>query len=107
MHRHPEDNRLDSSAFRRRIGVKDRSPCYLLLGLTIVISLLARSAVLAQTTSPSTPEQQKSGNEATGKTPSGSNASGDIEVLSDTEGIDFGPYLSNMVKGVRQNWYGL
>ena len=30
---------------------------------------------------------------------------GDIEVLSDTQGVDFGPYVQNVSKQVRQNWY--
>jgi len=32
---------------------------------------------------------------------------GDVEVLSDTQGVDFGPYLSGVVKSVRMNWYKL
>jgi len=30
-----------------------------------------------------------------------------IDVLSDTMGVDFGPYLSRVLQGVRQNWYNL
>lgn len=30
-----------------------------------------------------------------------------LEVLSDTEGVDFGPYLSRVVQSVRLNWYRL
>jgi TonB family protein len=30
---------------------------------------------------------------------------GNIEILSDTRGVDFGPYLQDLVKVVRQNWY--
>ena len=32
---------------------------------------------------------------------------GALEVLSDTEGVDFGPYLSRVVREVRENWYRL
>lgn len=32
---------------------------------------------------------------------------GNIEVLSDTKGVDFGPYLSEVLKKVRANWYAL
>jgi TonB family protein len=28
-----------------------------------------------------------------------------LEILSDTRGVDFGPYLSKVVKTVRKNWY--
>ena len=30
-----------------------------------------------------------------------------LEVLSDTHGVDFGPYLSRVVQAVRTNWYHL
>jgi TonB family protein len=30
---------------------------------------------------------------------------GNLEVLSDTMGVDFGPYLKRVVQDVRQNWY--
>jgi TonB family protein len=30
---------------------------------------------------------------------------GDIDVLSDTLGVDFGPYLQDVLKKVRNNWY--
>jgi TonB family protein len=32
---------------------------------------------------------------------------GNLEVLSDTEGVDFGPYLSRVLQAVRMNWYNL
>ena len=32
---------------------------------------------------------------------------GNIEVLSDTKGVDFGPYLAEVLKRVRANWYNL
>ena len=41
--------------------------------------------------------------------PGGTNASmkGNLEVLSDTQGVDFGPYLSRLLDAVRRNWYNL
>jgi TonB family protein len=30
-----------------------------------------------------------------------------MDILSDTMGVDFGPYLSRVLHDVRQNWYGL
>jgi TonB family protein len=30
---------------------------------------------------------------------------GNMEVLSDTQGVDFGPYLSKVLAAVRRNWY--
>jgi TonB family protein len=32
---------------------------------------------------------------------------GPVDILSDTQGIDFGPYLQPALAKVRQNWYGL
>jgi hypothetical protein len=32
---------------------------------------------------------------------------GAVEILSDTHGVDFGPYLKRVMKDVRQNWYRL
>jgi len=34
-------------------------------------------------------------------------ARGNLEVLSDTQGVDFGPYLSRVLQAVRMNWYSL
>jgi outer membrane biosynthesis protein TonB len=34
-------------------------------------------------------------------------AMGPLDVLSDTMGVDFGPYLQRVVHDVRQNWYNL
>ena len=31
----------------------------------------------------------------------------DYEILSDTQGVDFGPYLQRILQDVRQNWYHL
>jgi TonB family protein len=30
-----------------------------------------------------------------------------IDILTDTQGLDFGPYLSRVVENVRQNWFSL
>ena len=32
---------------------------------------------------------------------------GALDILSDTEGVDFGPYLTEVLKGIRENWYHL
>lgn len=36
-----------------------------------------------------------------------SRAGGNLEVLSDTKGVDFNPYLSKLVQQIRKNWYNL
>jgi len=35
------------------------------------------------------------------------NAQGAVDILSDTLGVDFGPYLSRVLEEVRRNWYNL
>jgi len=35
----------------------------------------------------------------------GTQAVGEVEALSDTMGVDFGPYLARVLHDVRQNWY--
>jgi TonB family protein len=32
---------------------------------------------------------------------------GNLEILSDTQGVDFGPYLARVVQEVKQHWYNL
>jgi TonB family protein len=41
-----------------------------------------------------------------GRTGGAKTANG-LEVLSDTQGVDFGPYLSRVLQAVRMNWYNL
>ena len=41
----------------------------------------------------------------TGKQPTA--ALGNLDVLSDTMGVDFGPYLARVLQDVRSNWYNL
>jgi TonB family protein len=48
-----------------------------------------------------------SGDYGLGRTPSGGKIKSDMDVLSDTMGVDFGPYLSRVVQAVRMNWYTL
>jgi len=35
------------------------------------------------------------------------NMRGDVEILSDTMGVDFGPYLQRVLYVIKKNWYGL
>jgi TonB family protein len=37
----------------------------------------------------------------------GSSVQGNLEILSDTMGVDFGPYLARVLHDVRMNWYNL
>jgi len=40
-----------------------------------------------------------------GQGQSGAKTVGQMEVLSDTMGVDFGPYLQRVLHDVKQNWY--
>jgi len=35
------------------------------------------------------------------------NVQGNLEILSDTMGVDFGPYLERVLQDVKQNWYAI
>ncbi len=78
-----------------------------------VLVLLTSSVVLGQTTetrpTDSSNSATSSGQSATIRTPNpcGSGATGQAEVLTDTMGVDFGPYLTRITKIVRQSWYSL
>jgi TonB family protein len=37
----------------------------------------------------------------------GGNIKSNMEILTDTQGVDFGPYLARVVESVRMNWYNL
>jgi len=47
------------------------------------------------------------GNYGLGMGKKGTYATGPLEVLSDTMGVDFGPYLSRVLHDVKVNWYNL
>jgi len=47
------------------------------------------------------------GNYGLGQGRRGSQVLGPAEVLSDTMGVDFGPYLQRVVDNVRRNWYAI
>jgi TonB family protein len=44
---------------------------------------------------------------ATPASNSSSAAANAAEILTDTMGVDFGPYMSQLLKGIRQNWYSI
>ena len=37
----------------------------------------------------------------------GGNIKSNLDILTDTQGVDFGPYLARVVESVRMNWYNL
>ena len=54
------------------------------------------------------PQAEGGGDQKDGVGPGGSALRmGPMEVLSDTQGVDFGPYLERVLQAVRMNWYNL
>jgi TonB family protein len=54
-----------------------------------------------------TPPGSKSETPSTNKSAASSRTHGRLEVLTDTQGVDFGPYLSRVLGAVRKNWYNI
>lgn len=80
-----------------------------------IFALAIARLVFAQTTETKTPNAG-GGAATTSQLPAtlphdpcatGSNATDQAEILTDTMGVDFGPYLSQVVKTVRLNWYNV
>jgi TonB family protein len=71
----------------------------------VASSLLLTVSIVGQT--PQNGDGRAPAGNTTGQ-PAGSVKSlGNLEVLSDTQGVDFGPYLSKVLEAVRKNWYVL
>ena len=87
------------------------------IGRTFIALLVLTSAsvVFAQTSEAKPPDVVSSGtvNPQSSATPapnpSGSEANALVkaEILTDTMGADFGPYMTRVTKAVRQNWYSI
>jgi TonB family protein len=69
----------------------------------VVIALFLAVGLCAQ----QQPAQAKPDTAVAPKNSGISRAAGGLEVLSDTQGVDFGPYLSKVVAAIRKNWYSL
>lgn len=72
-----------------------------LLGVALAWVLTFSSGGHAQ----AQPTSANTGAASSTTTPDTSHSTGNLEVLTNTEGIDFGPYLSSFVQKVRTNWY--
>src|ERR1035441_187496 len=75
-----------------------------------IVVLAISSVVFAQTTETKPLQQPQPNFSATSApNPCGSGAKGldQAEILTDTMGVDFGPYLTEVVKVVKANWYNL
>ena len=61
----------------------------------------------AQTNTPSTEQPAASSNKKQKASLKATAAIGPLEVLTDTMGVDFGPYLQRVIHDVRMNWYNV
>ena len=80
------------------------------------LSTVAGSAVFLLTLQPAFGQQspppasppsssQQGAQQNPGSSSSKARVQGNLEVLSDTQGVDFGPYLSKVLSAIRANWY--
>lgn len=86
--------------------------------MRLLTLLLCSSFIFGQSTAslpepktqlPTSSSSQKNQNQDSGLPDAGGHATrtGAIEILSDTQGVDFGPYLKRLLEQVRENWYHL
>ncbi len=77
----------------------------------IGVWLVCAAFLFAQSSPSSTEQKQEPSasnlNTQEPKQPHKDKAGGPIEILSDSLGVDFGPYLQTVLKSVKQNWYNL
>ena len=72
----------------------------------VVFAILFTSATFGQQTRPNGDGPAPATN-PTGQPAASAKTMGNLEVLTDTQGVNFGPYLSKVVEAVRQNWHNL
>jgi TonB family protein len=85
-----------------RVPLVPRNHMKCMVHFELAVLLFCGVFLSAQTTPPST--EQKPESPANSSDQSAGNT---IEVLTDTQGVDFGPYLKRVVDVVRRNWYEL
>jgi len=68
---------------------------------------LACGVLLAQTGHSSTDQKQEPAPNSSEQEPQNEGSFGPLEILSDTMGVDFGPYLKRVLHDVKINWYTL
>jgi TonB family protein len=76
-----------------------------------IVGWLICGAFLFAQSSPSSTEQRQppasNSDTQASKQPQMGIEGGPIEIVSDTLGVNFGPYLQDVLKSVKQNWYNL
>ncbi len=61
-----------------------------------LLALVCSPLAFSQTQPAPAPEQKKEAEPS---------AKGVVEILSDTQGVDFGPYLQRALHGIKTHWY--
>jgi len=77
---------------------------------TLLVLVIVITGLMFAQTSDSKPPAASTGSAVTSKPsepPTNTPPFDQLEVLSDTKGVDFGPYLTQVVKMVKQNWFNL
>ena len=72
----------------------------------VVLAILFTTATLGQQARQNDDGRTPAAN-ATGQPAASVKTMGNLEILTDTQGVDFGPYLSKVLEAVRRNWYTL
>jgi outer membrane biosynthesis protein TonB len=74
----------------------------------VVICLIGSTFASVQSGAASTARNQEAPvSDSTSQEPKKPAGLGGIDILSDTMGVDFGPYLQRVLKTVKENWYHL
>jgi TonB family protein len=73
---------------------------------SVVFAFLFTTATVGQQSQPSGDGRASAANPP-GQPAASGKTMGNLEVLTDTQGVDFGPYLSKVLEAVRHNWYVL
>lgn len=79
---------------------------------SIVVLLIVQPTFAQESAQPARPPQNSQPVNPQQSTETGSSSikaivQGNLEVLTDTQGVDFGPYLNRVLGAVRQNWYAI
>jgi TonB family protein len=75
--------------------------------MKLLVLLFCCAVALGQDAAPANPSKQKPANQyGLGLGTKGRTVAG-VDILSDTRGVNFAPYLKVIVRNIRRNWYGL
>jgi TonB family protein len=76
-----------------------------LIGILVLATSICVFAQTTETKPPQRPQPNFSATSAPNPCHSGAKALEQVEILTDTMGVNFGPYMTRIVQIVKQNWY--